>query len=580
MLGNILKLFSNSEDDNINELIFKIPIIYTRENFDADITFTSHVLNKMNISPKSFYESFKNVFSNNPDIVDIQFINGFINVKFSDSFWIKQLKNFNFTPLENIQKKVVIEFLSPNTNKPLHLGHLRNLLLGETLYKIFKYNGNEVIKVCLFNDKGIHICQSMLAWKLWKNGVKPEDENKKGDHYVGDLYVLYHNKLKSEIAELVKKGIDEDSAKQQATLYQAASKMLQLWEAGDQATLELWRIVNEWVYRGFEETLEKVGIKFHKYYYESQVYNLGKDIIRRNLEKNIVKQDEDGSVYIDLTDVGLDKKILLRSDGTSVYITQDIGLIIERYNEYKFDKHIYVVGNEQDYHFKVLFEIIKRFGYDFHDKLYHYSYGMINLPEGKMKSREGKVVDIDDLLDLMIKEVKEQFYENNNKVYEEDYEENIRKIALGAIKYFILKVDPQKNILFNPKESISLDGNTGPFLQYTATRIKTLIKKSNINVNEIFINNELVLNLQERSLIKEICKFNEVLQNAYLQMSPALVCNYLYNLSKLYNNFYQQYPILKENEEIRNFRLYLSNRVYEVLEKGLNILGIEIPSRM
>jgi len=581
---NALEYFIK-ENFNYELELNKIQIIYTKPEFNFDYTILLHNLSKLlKINPLELGKQLGNFLINQKlNVEEYSIIGGFLNIKMSNNYWIETLIKNN-QKIENQFKKIVIEFLSPNTNKPLHLGHIRNMLIGDSLSRILKNANNEVIKVCLFNNRGIHICQSMLAWKLWNKGVTPQNLNKKPDHFIGDLYVQYHKNFKLEIDSLMQQGLSKEEAVKESKLNKQVIEMLNNWEANDKETIEIWNLLNSWVYEGFETTLKSLKIEFDNFEYEHQIYKLGKEEILKNLEKGIVYKKNDGSIAIDLKDANLDEKILIRSDGTSVYITQDIGTIIQRNNKYNFDDHIYVVGNEQDYHFKVLKEIIKRFGYDFYDKLLHYSYGMIELPEGKMKSREGKVVDADDLIEQMIETAKQMTLEKGkmNDIEQKEFDENIKKIALGALKYHILKIEPKKNIMFNPEESIDFNGNTGPFIQYTATRINTLIEKSRLTNNELnFSNKELELNNIERNLIKELNKYNEVCQESASTLNPALIANYLYNLSKMYNNFYQEIPILKEEKENKKiFRLILSKKTFETLKLGLNLLGIEIPTRM
>lgn len=587
MLNNIKNSVASfiNEKFQTNTKSDEISLIYTKSDFDADFTIVVHNISKLlKISPLEISNKIGDfLMSKLDDISSFSVAGGFLNLKMTNSFWIKYLKNVNRT-IEKDTKTVIIEFLSPNTNKPLHLGHIRNVLLGDALSRIIKYNKNEVIKICLYNNRGVHICQSMLAWKLWNYGVSPEMIQKKPDHFIGDLYVQYHKNLKEELDSLMNKGLTKEEAIKESELNKQVVEMLNKWEAGDKETVAIWSKLNNWVYEGFEETLKALQIEFDLFQYEHELYKLGKEKILENLNNKIVYKKDDGSVAIDLSDSKLDEKILMRSDGTSVYITQDIGTIIERYNSFHFDEHIYVVGNEQDYHFKVLKEIIKRFGYNFYDKLFHYSYGMIELPEGKMKSREGKVVDADDLIEEMIQTAKEMTLEKGKmqELEEDEFNNNIRKIALGALKYHIIKVEPRKNIMFNPEESIDFNGNTGPFIQYTCTRINTLLDKSGIEKHKIpeYTENIELFSI-ERIIIKELSKFVEICKEAETTLNPALIANYIYSLSKLYNNFYQEITVLKEEDiNKKNFRLYLSIKTLEILTKGLYLLGIEVPSKM
>lgn len=565
-----------------------INISQTKPEFDGDYTIVVFEFTKfIKSNPAQIAELIGNELQHKIiDIINFNVIKGFLNIKLSNKYWLSVNKNFKIANFINAQNssKIIVEFLSPNTNKPLHLGHVRNALIGESLSEILKFTSNQVSKVCLYNNRGIHICQSMLAWKLWNKDKTPQQVNKKGDHFIGDLYVQYHNGLKKEINEIVASGKTEDEAKNISVLANQTKELLRMWEKKEQETVNIWKKLNDWVLEGFNETMQKLGISFDKFYFESDIYEQGKNVILDQLNKKVVYKKADNSISIDLTDCGLDEKVLLRADGTSVYITQDIGTIIDRYKEFTFDKHIYVVGNEQEYHFKVLKEILHKFGYDWYDKLVHYSYGMIELPEGKMKSREGKVVDADDLIEEMI-ETARQMSEERSKIEnmsKEELDENIRKIALGALKYHILKIDPKRNIMFNPAESIDFNGNTGPFIQYTCTRINTLINKYTGNLSDVNNYNETIEILPiETKILRELSSYTQVVSDAADTLNPALIANYLYNLAKMFNNFYQEIPIFKEEiEDKMKFRIKLSNNVADTLKKGLNLLGIEIPTKM
>lgn len=512
-------------------------------------------------------------------------IKGFLNITVSDSYWLKFITNFSepqLIPANDIPQKIVIEFSSPNTNKPLHLGHIRNNLLGVSLSNILKFISNDVTKVSLLNNRGIHICKSMFAWEEWGNNATPETAGKKGDHLVGDFYVLFDKKFKEEIAELMASGQSKEEATKNSVLLKKAQKLLKRWERGNKEVVKIWKKLNDWVEDGFNLTYKELGVEFDKIYYESDTYLKGKDKVVREMTTGLVKLNDDGSASIDLTDVGLDEKILLRSDGTSVYITQDIGTAIERYNEYNFDKQIYVVGNEQIYHFKVLKEVIKKFGYDWSDKIEHFSYGMVELPDGKMKSREGTIVDADDLIEEMYQTAFEKTQELGKlKEYSDAEIKNTAKIvAMGALKYFILKVDPRKNMLFNPKESIDFNGNTGPFIQYSYTRIKSLISKASGDDFKTEFD-EIEISQKETDLIKEIYSFQTIVSEAAQNLNPASIANYLYNLAKMYNSFYQEMPVLNiDNKAVKSFRLKLSMNVSIVIKTGLSLLGIDVPERM
>lgn len=518
-------------------------------------------------------------------ISNFNVIKGFLNLSISSDFWLNYNNKFSTNDLipNNIEKKnIVIEFSSPNTNKPLHLGHIRNNLLGLSLSNILMFNKHNLTRVSLLNNRGIHICKSMLAWEKWGDNVTPETSNKKGDHLIGDFYVLFETKYQEEIKQLMDGGMSKEEAIENSDLLKKAQKLLKKWERGKKDVFELWKKLNDWVEEGFNETYKKLGVEFDKTYYESDTYLLGKDRVVRQMSTGTVKLNEDGSASIDLTEEGLDEKILLRSDGTSVYITQDIGTAIQRYEEYNFDKQIYVVGNEQIYHFKVLKEVLKKFGYDWYDRIEHFSYGMVELPHGKMKSREGTVVDADDLIDEMFNTAKQKTLELGKlqDASEEEIDDISMKIAMGALKYFILKVDPRKNMLFNPEESIDFNGNTGPFIQYSYTRINSLISKANENDFEI---NDISIQLsdKEKDLIKEVYSFKTMISDAAKNLNPAAIANYLYNLAKSYNSFYQEMPILKlDDKALKSFRLKLSKNVAETIKTGLSLLGIEVPTRM
>ena len=532
------------------------------------------------------------LISRMPEIGKYEVVKGFLNLVMNDSWWtgffaeIQHNENYGHVTLTSDAPHILVEFSSPNTNKPLHLGHIRNNLLGHSVSQILKAAGHRVTMVNLVNDRGIHICKSMLSWQKWGEGITPEKAHVKGDRLVGDFYVRFDLEYKKQVTKLIEQGIDEEQAAAQAPLLLEAQQMLRKWEEHDPEVLRLWEMMNEWVCRGFEETYRNLGIKFDKIYYESQTYKLGKQLVSDALEKGILYQEEDGSVWADLTDEGLDQKLLLRADGTSVYMTQDLGTAHQRYKEYSFDRHVYVVGNEQNYHFKVLGLILKKMGFPWYNRLYHLSYGMVELPEGKMKSREGKVVDADDLIQEMYytaKEISERLGKMDT-VPEEKRQVNYPRIAMGALKYYILKVDPQKTMLFNPEESIDFNGNTGPFIQYTYVRIRSVERKakdSGIRLDEIDWSREIKPGEYEKQLIKRIHQYPGVLKEAARAFSPALIANYLYELVKEYNQFYQFETILKEQDKNkRNFRLRLSSFVARHLAEGMNLLGIEMPERM
>ncbi|MGD9558321.1 MAG: arginine--tRNA ligase [Mangrovibacterium sp.] len=525
------------------------------------------------------------------DIRSVAVIKGFLNVSISEKYWIRQLLEASQTekygcvsPGER-SPLVMIEYSSPNTNKPLHLGHIRNNLLGYSLAEILAANGNKVVKTNIVNDRGIHICKSMYAWLKWGEGKTPEKTGTKGDHLVGEFYVLFDKHYKEEIEELVKQGLSKEEAEQKAPSILAARELLLKWESHDPETIALWKMMNEWVYEGFDLTYKELGVDFDKIYYESETYLAGRDEVLRGLEKGVFYRKEDGSVWADLAAEGLDQKILLRNDGTSVYMTQDIGTAKLRFNDYPIDKMIYVVGNEQNYHFQVLSILLDRLGFSWGRDLHHFSYGMVELPNGKMKSREGTVVDADDLIAEMVK-VARKTSEELGKL--EDYTEEeavktYKMIALGALKYFILKVDPKKSMLFNPEESIDFNGNTGPFIQYTYARIRSVLRKAVEKKMKASLtgNEDITLSGKELELVKSVTLFPAVVKEAGDVYSPALIANYIYSLVKEYNQFYHDHSILAENnEDIRNFRLILSVTVSEIVKTGMGLLGINVPERM
>ena len=475
----------------------------------------------------------------------------------------------------------MVEYSSPNTNKPLHLGHIRNNLLGYALSNIIAANGNRVVKTNIVNDRGIHICKSMLAWQKWGNGETPASSGKKGDHLVGDYYVAFNNLYKKEVDELVAGGMAKEDAEKNAPSLKAAQEMLFKWEQGDAEVVELWKTMNGWVYEGFDKTYNDLGINFDRTYYESQTYLFGKALVQNGLEGDIFEKQEDGSVWCDLTADGLDRKLLLRGDGTSVYMTQDLGTAEQRFAEYSLDEHIYVVGNEQNYHFQVLKLILGKLGFDWADSIYHLSYGMVELPEGKMKSREGTVVDADDLMQQMVETAKNQTLEHGKTegFTEEQAVELYNQLSLGALKYFILKVDPKKNMLFNPEESIDFNGNTGPFIQYTHARACSIIRKS--GEIELKLEENVSFNEKELEVIKTLHSFGAVVQQAGKTYSPALIANYVYELAKNFNTFYQDTPILKEEDvKLKNMRLCLTYFTANTIKIAMSLLGIQVPERM
>ena len=523
------------------------------------------------------------------DVVEkFNVIKGFLNITIKPTYWtgvlkhIAQTPDYGFTAATDDSQLVMIEYSSPNTNKPLHLGHVRNNLLGYSLSKIMEANGYKVVKTNIVNDRGIHICKSMLAWLKWGNGDTPESTGKKGDHLIGDFYVAFDKHYKAEIKELVEKGMSPEEAEKQAPLIQEAHDMLRRWEAGDPEVRALWEKMNNWVYAGFDETYRRMGVSFDKIYYESDTYLVGRDTVLEGLEKGLFYRKEDNSVWADLTPDGLDHKLLLRSDGTSVYMTQDIGTAQLRYKDYPIDRMIYVVGNEQNYHFQVLSLLLDKLGFKWGKDLVHFSYGMVELPNGKMKSREGTVVDADELMDEMIATATEMAGEPGRLqgVPEDERNDVLRMIGLGALKYFILKVDPRKTMLFDPSESIDFNGNTGPFIQYTHARIKSVLRKCGEDYNAVDIS-VVVPNEKETSLIQKLADFTVAVADAGRNYSPALIANYIYDLAKEYNQFYHDCSILKEQDgAVRAFRLLLSATVADVICRGMSLLGIEVPERM
>ena len=517
-------------------------------------------------------------------------IKGFLNITIEPKFWlgvlqhIEDTKNYGFKKATADSQLVMIEYSSPNTNKPLHLGHVRNNLLGFSLSRIMEANGYKVVKTNIVNDRGIHICKSMLAWLKWGNGVTPESSGKKGDHLIGDFYVEFDKHYKAEVKELESKGMTKEEAEAASPLMQEAREMLRKWEAGDEEVRSLWRTMNSWVYAGFDETYKRLGVDFDKIYYESETYLEGKAKVLEGLEKGIMYRKEDNSVWADLTADGLDHKLLLRSDGTSVYMTQDIGTAKLRYQDYPIDKMIYVVGNEQNYHFQVLALLLDKLGFKWGKDLVHFSYGMVELPEGKMKSREGTVVDADDLMDEMVNTAKETSMQLGklDGCTKEEADKISTIIGLGALKYFILKVDPRKNMTFNPKESIDFNGNTGPFIQYTYARIQSVLRKAAAeNISETFNKENVTPNDKEISLVQRLADFPAIVEEAGRTYSPALIANYAYDLVKEYNQFYHDYSILREeNAYVRAFRLSLSRTVGDTVKRAMWLLGIDVPERM
>ncbi|MDT0650498.1 arginine--tRNA ligase [Autumnicola edwardsiae] len=562
----------------------------TRKDFEGDVTLvTFPMLRQVKTNPVKLGQEIGNYLQENvAEVSHFNVVQGFLNIVLSNSFFLnffanmKSRKDFGIIPPAEDAKGIMVEYSSPNTNKPLHLGHIRNNLLGYSVSEILKAAGNKVYKTQIINDRGIHICKSMLAWERFGNGETPDSTGLKGDKLVGNYYVKFDQEYKKEIAELKEKGLSEEAAKAEAPILIEAKKMLLKWEAGDPKVVALWEKMNQWVYDGFEKTYNALGVDFDKNYYESNTYLLGKDVVNQGLEKGVFYKKDDGSVWIDLTDEGLDEKIVLRSDGTSVYMTQDIGTAIQRVKDFDINGMVYTVGNEQDYHFKVLFLILKKLGFDWADYLYHLSYGMVDLPSGKMKSREGTVVDADDLI-VEMKETARTISEELGKLdgySEEEKEELYRTIGLGALKYYILKVDPKKRILFDPKESVDFQGNTGPFIQYTYARIQSIIRKANFDHSKE-VPTDYKLHEKEKELIKQLQLYPETVQLAAENHSPALIANYTYDLVKEFNSFYQNVTILGTDElEEKVFRVQLSQAVGNVIKSSFALLGIQVPERM
>ncbi|WP_159518179.1 arginine--tRNA ligase [Sunxiuqinia indica] len=570
-----------------------VQIQNTRKDVEGDMTVVVFpFLRFSKKAPEQTGEELGKYLTDNVDLVEnFSVIKGFLNLMIAQNYWLSVLESaatddtFGFAQPQKDSPLVMVEYSSPNTNKPLHLGHIRNNLLGYSIGEIIKANGNKLVKTNIVNDRGIHICKSMYAWQQWGEGKTPQSTGIKGDHLVGDFYVLFDKHYKQEINELVEQGMSKEDAEQKAPSIVAARDMLRKWEAKDPEVIELWQTMNQWVYAGFDLTYKELGVDFDKIYHESDTYLVGKDEVFRGLKEGVFYQREDQSVWADLTKDGLDEKILLRSDGTSVYMTQDIGTAKLRFDDYKIDKMIYVVGNEQNYHFQVLSVLLDKLGYDWGKGLHHFSYGMVELPHGKMKSREGTVVDADDLMAEMI-EVARKTSEELGKLEgytDEELNRTYKIIALGALKYFMLKVDPKKNMLFNPEESIDFNGNTGPFIQYTHARIRSVIRKATKKGIQLSFDLDSTLNLSEKEqeLIKSLSLYPTVVKEAGDIYSPALIANYIYSLVKEFNQFYHDHTILgEENESVRNFRLVLSQTIADVVKSGMGLLGIEVPERM
>ena len=580
------KYFQNKYNISLNLFDFQL----TRKEFDGDITLVVYpILKYIKLNPQVISKDIGEYLINSSSIISsYNIISGFLNFTISDNYYIKILNeiihndDYGLKKIDNNSKTIIVEFSSPNTNKPLHLGHIRNNLLGDSVAKILEANGNKVVKTQIINDRGIHICKSMVSWELYGNGDTPEKVNIKGDKFVGDFYVLFEKKYRLEINRLIKKGHSEEYAKNKSPILLKAKEMLSKWEIGEKEVISLWNKMNKWVYKGFDITYKKLGITFDSNYYESMTYLLGKKIIEKGINKNIFFRKEDGSVWIDLKSEGLDEKLLLRSDGTSVYMTQDLGTAVQRYNDNpSLSGMVYTVGNEQDYHFKVLFLILKKLGFVWADSLHHLSYGMVDLPDGKMKSREGNIVDADELINKMkntAKEISKKLgkldglsVSEKNNLYD--------TIGLGALKYYILKVDPKKRILFDPEKSIDFSGNTGPFIQYTYARIRSIIRNSSENFDKPITKPNF--NFRETNLIKHLLLFPELITQSSKLLSPSLIANYLYELVKLFNSFYQNVNILGEkNEQTRKMRIILTKITARNIKKSCGLLGIKVPEKM
>ena len=568
-----------------------LQVSVTRKEFEGDFTLVVFPLLRMSHStPENTGNALGEwLVANVPEISGFNCVKGFLNLLLSNVYWNELFKEIATTPdfgqLPSTGKNIMVEFSSPNTNKPLHLGHIRNNLLGDSVSRLLAASGNNVLKATLVNDRGIHICKSMLAWQKVGEGATPESTGKKGDHLVGDMYVAFNDIYTKEVKQLVESGMSEEQAKKEAPCLQEAHEMLRKWEAGDPEVRDLWERMNKWVLDGFDETYKSLGISFDRVYFESQTYLLGKSLVQKGLDMGVFVKDPDGSVWCDLTADGLDRKLLLRSDGTSVYITQDLGTAERRFAEYSLDSHVYVVGDEQNYHFQVLKLILSKLGFDWAGNIFHLSYGMVELPEGKMKSREGTVVDADDLIQKMYEEAKATSEESGKlaDLSEEEKEKLYRMIGLGALKYFIIKVDPKKTMLFNPKESIDFNGNTGPFIQYTHARIRSILRKAAEKGIAYSADTlpQVELSAKETRLIKLLNIFPQKVAEGAEAFSPAVVANYAYDIAKEFNQYYHETPILKEEDSgLLSARLVLIDTLSSVLRSAMGILGIELPERM
>ncbi len=573
---------------NISPKAEDILLQKTKKEFVGDYTLVVFPYTKLaNKSPLETAQNIGELLAQNNELIkSYNVVNGFLNLELNAQLWIKHFQlhinnaKYGFKEIDQKQAPVLVEYSSPNTNKPLHLGHIRNNLLGYSIAKIMEANGRKVFKVNIVNDRGIHICKSMLAYQLFGKGETPESSNTKGDHLVGKYYVTFDKEYKIEVASLIEAGKTKEEAEKTAPLMLKVQEMLRQWEAGDSEVKKLWETMNSWVYQGFDITYKTLGVDFDKIYFESETYLIGKQKVDEGLTQGVFFKKDDNSVWIDLTKDGLDEKVVMRGDGTSLYITQDIGTSIKRHEEFGFNQMIYVVGNEQDYHFKVLFKILEKFGFDWAKGLYHCSYGMVELPEGKMKSREGTVVDADDLIDEMIKTAQQTTEElgKTEGLSDTDKTELFSTIGLGALKYFMLKVDPKKKMLFNPAESIDFHGNTGPFIQYTHARIKSILRKAGSFTNEV---PRIELHAKEKDLLKLIYEFQQAITDAGNNYSPAIIANYVYDLAKEFNQFYHECQILKEeNDQIKLFRLQLIQLIAQIIKAAMDLLGAKVPEQM
>ena len=595
---NIETLISNAAKEAVKELYGMdatekmLQLQKTRSEFEGNLTLVVFPFVKAaRKSPEQTAQEIGEYLVAHCSAVDkFNVVKGFLNLSVGEGAWLQLLEaidkddRFGMKQATEESPLVMIEYSSPNTNKPLHLGHVRNNLLGWSLAQIMEANGNKVVKTNIVNDRGIHICKSMLAWLKYGNGETPESSGKKGDHLIGDYYVAFDKHYREEVKELMAQGMDEEKAKQEAPLIKEAHEMLVKWENNDPEVRALWEKMNNWVYAGFDETYKKMGVSFDKIYYESQTYLKGKAKVEEGLAKGLFERHEDNSVWADLTNEGLDQKLLLRSDGTSVYMTQDIGTAEMRFKDYPIDKMIYVVGNEQNYHFQVLSILLDRLGFKWGKELVHFSYGMVELPNGKMKSREGTVVDADDLMDLMVEDAYKTSMELGkfDDMTEEERREIARIVGMGALKYFILKVDARKNMLFNPEESIDFNGNTGPFIQYTYARIRSILRKAQNNLNSPnILNIQIALSNKEIELIQKMSEFGAAVEQAGKDYSPSGIANYCYELTKVFNQFYHDFSILNEpDEQKKAVRLMLAKNVAKIIKNGMSLLGIEVPERM